>query len=347
MALQIAARSPPAPSSSLDHRLERERHVGAGVAVGHGVDVEPVDAGSWWAAAASAVAETTTARRSSAPRRVEGRHRGRWYHGPPSARSRRPPGWRSATAPSLAGGWYRSSDPVPAVRYRGHGSGVRDLRQAPVVRHDVSHSHRRTKRRWNPNIQRIRAVVDGRTQARHVCTSCIKAGQGRQGRPLSASGRPTTVQGVIKSYDPGTGDGVVHLRHRPHRVRPRRRRARGLGLPHAPPGPAGGLRPRRRRRHGPLRSLRSGSEVDMGTPGFGGDPRTSSSRQADVTLRSPRRPAQATIACDQPQPERLKELGRRVGRDPPARRRRVVRRLRGGVRPPVRSCSSTAAPSRR
>ena len=24
----------------------------------------------------------------------------------------------------------------------------------------VSHSHRRTKRRWNPNIQRVRAVVD-------------------------------------------------------------------------------------------------------------------------------------------------------------------------------------------
>ena len=23
----------------------------------------------------------------------------------------------------------------------------------------VSHSHRRTKRRWNPNIQRVRAVV--------------------------------------------------------------------------------------------------------------------------------------------------------------------------------------------
>jgi large subunit ribosomal protein L28 len=39
----------------------------------------------------------------------------------------------------------------------------------------VSHSHRRTKRRWNPNIQRVRAVVKGSTKRLNVCTSCIKA----------------------------------------------------------------------------------------------------------------------------------------------------------------------------
>jgi large subunit ribosomal protein L28 len=41
----------------------------------------------------------------------------------------------------------------------------------------VSHSHRRTKRRWNPNIQRVRAVVDGTPKRLYVCTSCIKAGK--------------------------------------------------------------------------------------------------------------------------------------------------------------------------
>lgn len=42
----------------------------------------------------------------------------------------------------------------------------------------VSHSHRRTPRRWNPNIQRIRAVVGRGTVRRiNVCTSCIKAGK--------------------------------------------------------------------------------------------------------------------------------------------------------------------------
>ena len=42
---------------------------------------------------------------------------------------------------------------------------------------NVSHSHRRTKRRWNPNIQRVRAVVNGSTKRLYVCTSCLKAGK--------------------------------------------------------------------------------------------------------------------------------------------------------------------------
>jgi large subunit ribosomal protein L28 len=41
----------------------------------------------------------------------------------------------------------------------------------------VSHSHRRTKRRWNPNIQRVRALVNGSPRRIHVCTSCIRAGK--------------------------------------------------------------------------------------------------------------------------------------------------------------------------
>ncbi len=41
----------------------------------------------------------------------------------------------------------------------------------------ISHSHRRTKRRWNPNIQRVRAVVDGSTKRIDVCTGCLKAGK--------------------------------------------------------------------------------------------------------------------------------------------------------------------------
>jgi large subunit ribosomal protein L28 len=41
----------------------------------------------------------------------------------------------------------------------------------------VSHSHRRTKRRWDPNIQRVRAIVKGAPQRLNVCTSCIRAGK--------------------------------------------------------------------------------------------------------------------------------------------------------------------------
>jgi large subunit ribosomal protein L28 len=41
----------------------------------------------------------------------------------------------------------------------------------------VSHSHRRTKRRWNPNIQRVRALVNGSAQRVNVCTGCLKSGK--------------------------------------------------------------------------------------------------------------------------------------------------------------------------
>ncbi len=41
----------------------------------------------------------------------------------------------------------------------------------------VSHSHRRTRRRWNPNIQRVRALVGKTPKRLYVCTSCIKAGK--------------------------------------------------------------------------------------------------------------------------------------------------------------------------
>jgi large subunit ribosomal protein L28 len=41
----------------------------------------------------------------------------------------------------------------------------------------VSHSHRRTKRRWNPNIQKVRALVDGSPRRLNACTSCIRSGK--------------------------------------------------------------------------------------------------------------------------------------------------------------------------
>jgi large subunit ribosomal protein L28 len=42
---------------------------------------------------------------------------------------------------------------------------------------NVSHSNRRTKRRWNPNIQRVRAMVGGSQKRLAVCTGCIKSGK--------------------------------------------------------------------------------------------------------------------------------------------------------------------------
>ena len=49
--------------------------------------------------------------------------------------------------------------------------------KGPGFGNSISHSHRRTSRRWNPNIQSVRAMI-GRTPKRlNVCTSCLKAGK--------------------------------------------------------------------------------------------------------------------------------------------------------------------------
>ena len=42
---------------------------------------------------------------------------------------------------------------------------------------NVSHSHLKTKRTWKPNIQRVRAIVDGEAKRINVCTRCLRSGK--------------------------------------------------------------------------------------------------------------------------------------------------------------------------
>jgi large subunit ribosomal protein L28 len=49
--------------------------------------------------------------------------------------------------------------------------------KTPRTGNSVSHSHHKTKRRFNPNLQRIRAMVGGSPRRVRVCTSCLKAGK--------------------------------------------------------------------------------------------------------------------------------------------------------------------------
>ena len=46
----------------------------------------------------------------------------------------------------------------------------------PMVGNNVSHAHNVTKRRFKPNLQRVRALYDGRVQRIMVCTGCIRSG---------------------------------------------------------------------------------------------------------------------------------------------------------------------------
>lgn len=42
---------------------------------------------------------------------------------------------------------------------------------------NVSHSNIKTKRTWRPNIQRVRAVVNGTPCRLYVCTRCLRSGK--------------------------------------------------------------------------------------------------------------------------------------------------------------------------
>jgi len=40
----------------------------------------------------------------------------------------------------------------------------------------ISHAHNVSHRVWNPNLQRVRAVVDGKPTRLRVCTRCLRSG---------------------------------------------------------------------------------------------------------------------------------------------------------------------------
>jgi large subunit ribosomal protein L28 len=49
--------------------------------------------------------------------------------------------------------------------------------RGPMFGHRVSHAHNVTNRRWNVNLQSVRALVNGAAKRMKVCTSCIKNGK--------------------------------------------------------------------------------------------------------------------------------------------------------------------------
>ncbi len=47
----------------------------------------------------------------------------------------------------------------------------------PMSGNHVSHAHNLTRRRWKPNIQRVRAVINGTVRKIRICTKCLKSGK--------------------------------------------------------------------------------------------------------------------------------------------------------------------------
>jgi len=49
--------------------------------------------------------------------------------------------------------------------------------KGPVVGRNISHAHNVTPRRFEPNLQTVRAVVNGGVRRVRVCTRCLRSGK--------------------------------------------------------------------------------------------------------------------------------------------------------------------------
>jgi large subunit ribosomal protein L28 len=49
--------------------------------------------------------------------------------------------------------------------------------KGPQFGHKVSHAHNVSNRRWNVNLQSVRAIVNGTNKRLRACTSCIRNGK--------------------------------------------------------------------------------------------------------------------------------------------------------------------------
>lgn len=62
---------------------------------------------------------------------------------------------------------------MPATRCEVCGKG-------PQYGHQISHAHNVSTRRRYPNVQRIRALVEGGPRYIHACTRCLRSGKVRK-----------------------------------------------------------------------------------------------------------------------------------------------------------------------
>jgi large subunit ribosomal protein L28 len=49
--------------------------------------------------------------------------------------------------------------------------------KGPQFGNTISHAHNVTKRRWNPNLQKVRILINGTVRRMKVCTRCLRSGK--------------------------------------------------------------------------------------------------------------------------------------------------------------------------
>jgi len=46
--------------------------------------------------------------------------------------------------------------------------------KGPVTGNSVSHSNRKTRKTWLPNLQKSSLIIEGKTKSMKVCTRCLR-----------------------------------------------------------------------------------------------------------------------------------------------------------------------------
>ena len=56
--------------------------------------------------------------------------------------------------------------------------------KGPQFGNNISHANNTTRRRWNVNLQPVKAAVNGASKRIRVCTGCIKTGKVVKSSPV-------------------------------------------------------------------------------------------------------------------------------------------------------------------
>src|SRR5437899_6340960 len=74
--------------------------------------------------------------------------------------------------------------------------------KAPHYGNVISHANNTRRRRWNPNLKRVRAVVAGVKKHVRVCTACIRAGRVKKAA-WDSNLEPTSCEPAIRGASNG------------------------------------------------------------------------------------------------------------------------------------------------
>src|SRR6266851_10406670 len=142
------------------------------------------DGRRYWYAASAAIPYVRTGRRQGQTK-MEIAARADWYGGPRQAKSREAQNTRfaggggSARIRSLVWRHFQQEIQAQIKTEAGRKMALKCefCGKAPHFGNVISHANNTRRRRWNPNLKRVRAVVAGMRKHVRICTACIRAGK--------------------------------------------------------------------------------------------------------------------------------------------------------------------------